>query len=231
MDSTVTTSIVINNWQTFLLSKLSSTEILYMFIALLLGYMLYLALSNPSLYEERYNIKSKYKKRLRKYIKDSIATIHNKSVEGARNVIKSVNLSKCDLCGNDPVDVQLNSYDTRLELVLRDTLIDGIFDAIFENGYHDLSPIELENYFNSTGGLLYDNVVEVMFLYERHFPDIINHATERFSKDYAIKIFKDIILFYLDCQQKEGKELTELSYRYNKLKQLYHFITRKKRGK
>ena len=224
----VTQTTNISTWQAILASQLTPMHILIGLGVGVVAYMLYLALSNPKLYEERFNIKSKYKKQLRGYMKDSMAVIHNKSVEGARNVIKQASLDKCITCGMDEADFQLNAYDTRLEIVLNQYLLDAIFAALYTNGWHSLDEQQREAYYESKGGLLYDNVVEHMYNYKRHFPYILDSSMERFKRDYAIKIFKDIVIFYSACEKNEAEELDKLSYRYNKFLQFVHWVTRHK---
>lgn len=196
------------------------SEVLVFVIVAFFLYLIYLKLTGTEYCENAVAIKSKHKKRLRRYIRDSISSIHTSSMEGARKILKGSNPSDSD--------TQMALYDQQLHIILITYLQDSIFIALFENGFDKLSPTELDLYIQKKGSLLFHMVQEKMMTFDHRFPDIVNSPNARYKEEQAVKVYGDIVKLYLKLKKSEQAELNKLRADYLLIGKIIGFFKKNK---
>jgi hypothetical protein len=210
------------NW----LMAQDTEKLLTVTVVISLLYSLYSNYSNPRIAMEQIKIHSRYDNILNSYIRDTLLSIHVKSMRNAREIIKNIPKVECEhLCNNDPLQIELSLYDARLYTVLNRNLKDQLLMAIDSNGYHHFSDAQLNTYYQEKGSLLHAFAQETLQQYSYEISHILSSDVVRFTQEEAIKCFSDIIKYKMELEKDEEKDIMELKKKYS----LSRFIKFKKK--
>lgn len=186
------------------------------FTILLFGlYMIWLKMNGSHHWEELYTIKSKYKKYLRNYIRDSLSYIHVTCMDNARHHCKDHR--------------QLATFELRLADILRGYLTDAVFVALFENGFEHLDEEDLIRYIDAKGSLLFSLVDEQLNKFGYQYELISNLNDDLiFTEEQGVQVYGDVVRKFLKLKKLEKKELLDIKQRYTVIGFFKHFF---KKGK
>ena len=205
----------LTEWLMGWVSDLSFSEVTILIFVLMAVYTLYLNVTNPSKCDERQEVLDRHKKTMRSYIRDLMTKTHQICLKGAKDTLKDVPEANCSQqCGVDPVRLQLATFDLRLEQLLNKNLTDLIWIALYENGFHNMTPKDLKEYCNSKGILLYTSVKDKMYLFDFQYPDILAGG-DTFSDAGGVKVYTDIVHRFMELKAEQANDIKELNKKYS----------------